>query len=731
MAYGLIYKLRAESIKYGNDVVIEIHKDGYVGASSDKSLGSREISLSKDNESVIAGTSLTFTIQADVSDEYIDFFESPNRTYKAILKVNNVTRWTGYIVADEYMEEFRDPPYDVMVHAVDGLGLLKTVAYTIETAADARVTRFAAMNKCLLQTGHDFPIAIAYDVRVNFNNYNVFLGTVAADDYYDGWTCYEVLEKMIPPDATITQHNNQWLIRRNARDSEKTHLLYTPSGGTYTAGTQAGETALSLAPMGAGDVYPVGTVAEKHIERGLKKLTLKSEFGKRGTMLRNGNFRRGLENWTEANAVAGTTFTYVQDNIDYLLMQWYMSDIQVSTGTVSQIIPFTSEALVFSIRYCLLGYHRIESNQYIPASTMVRIKISITDHANTYFFSKFTGWGLSESAILLRTTSSPINIEWSSFSISIAAPPISGSLKIELMRPPYDLGVTTYDNMAVCFTDISIQTETSEDYNAGLAYEIPLLTNGTDTVDVAILPTDSPIETNFDYIFYNVNQWSTNRINEYTDGAVVTNWVNLIINNLIFMRGVSRQVIKGRFRGANLTLNSIIQCPATGNRKYYIQNGRHNLYDDSIEGELVEIPGSATGSTRTVPTTDWSSYAEQTSERTTGSASNNSAQPVLIPPIFNGYQGHIESDRLSDLVSRTVAISFVTPFSGIPAGIEHLRVYRWAQVVTGKWAPKDVKHYFTSSSALTNEGFTLEIDTTESLTGVIVEYLFIEPYEAT
>ena len=95
MAYGLIYKLRAESIKYGNDVVIEIHKDGYVGASSDKSLGSREIILSKDNESVIAGTSLTFTIQADVSDEYIDFFESPNRTYKAILKVNNVTKWTG------------------------------------------------------------------------------------------------------------------------------------------------------------------------------------------------------------------------------------------------------------------------------------------------------------------------------------------------------------------------------------------------------------------------------------------------------------------------------------------------------------------------------------------------------------------------------------------------------------------------------------------------------------
>lgn len=87
---------------------------------------------------------------------------------------------------------------------------------------------------------------------------------------------------------------------------------------------------------------------------------------------------------------------------------------------------------------------------------------------------------------------------------------------------------------------------------------------------------------------------------------------------------------------------------------------------------------------------------------------------------------HPEFNRMTGLPSRTVSVTFGTPFVSVPTGIGNLKVYRWAQAVTGKWMPKDVQYYFPSSGSLTNTGFTIEIEASEPLTGVIVEYLFLE-----
>jgi hypothetical protein len=88
----------------------------------------------------------------------------------------------------------------------------------------------------------------------------------------------------------------------------------------------------------------------------------------------------------------------------------------------------------------------------------------------------------------------------------------------------------------------------------------------------------------------------------------------------------------------------------------------------------------------------------------------------------------LEVGKLTELASRTVEVTFDAVFAEVPAGLQNLKVYRWAKVVAGKYRPRDVQYYFNAEADLTAAGFTLQIEANESLTGVIIEWLFHEEY---
>lgn len=88
--------------------------------------------------------------------------------------------------------------------------------------------------------------------------------------------------------------------------------------------------------------------------------------------------------------------------------------------------------------------------------------------------------------------------------------------------------------------------------------------------------------------------------------------------------------------------------------------------------------------------------------------------------------GHFEVGRLTGLASASVSILFGTSFSAVPSGLANLKVYKFAEITSGKYEAQDVLYYFENSSPVTTDGFDLIIDSSESLTGVIVEYLFTE-----
>ena len=91
---------------------------------------------------------------------------------------------------------------------------------------------------------------------------------------------------------------------------------------------------------------------------------------------------------------------------------------------------------------------------------------------------------------------------------------------------------------------------------------------------------------------------------------------------------------------------------------------------------------------------------------------------------------HMEKDYLDDLDNssddHTITVVFKIPFDAIPI-MSKFEVYRYNETVPGKFSRKTVKTYLSGSSWLDANGFTIEIEANEDLTGVIIEYIFIEP----
>lgn len=86
---------------------------------------------------------------------------------------------------------------------------------------------------------------------------------------------------------------------------------------------------------------------------------------------------------------------------------------------------------------------------------------------------------------------------------------------------------------------------------------------------------------------------------------------------------------------------------------------------------------------------------------------------------------HIEADVVENLQSHTVNVEFKNEFTAIPAGMGNLKIYRLAPE-EGEYILADVLFSFPSLTWLTTTGFTVKINPTEDLTGIFIDYTFIQ-----
>jgi len=119
-------------------------------------------------------------------------------------------------------------------------------------------------------------------------------------------------------------------------------------------------------------------------------------------------------------------------------------------------------------------------------------------------------------------------------------------------------------------------------------------------------------------------------------------------------------------------------------------------------------------------------YIAPTSLRMAIDSTQFPGEAMYVPYLGLLSDKHFEVGRVTGLADREVSVTFGTAFTGVPVGIENLRVYRITEVVTGKYKIHDVQHYHPTNTPVTSSGFSFTIEDSESLTGVIYEYLFTE-----
>lgn len=90
-----------------------------------------------------------------------------------------------------------------------------------------------------------------------------------------------------------------------------------------------------------------------------------------------------------------------------------------------------------------------------------------------------------------------------------------------------------------------------------------------------------------------------------------------------------------------------------------------------------------------------------------------------------GVEIHRELGILTELSSALVEVTFGLEFTKIPVGFASLKVYRMV-AMGGGYNYQDVLHTFPTIEPVSLTGFTLNIHSSESLTGVIIEYNFTE-----
>jgi len=89
---------------------------------------------------------------------------------------------------------------------------------------------------------------------------------------------------------------------------------------------------------------------------------------------------------------------------------------------------------------------------------------------------------------------------------------------------------------------------------------------------------------------------------------------------------------------------------------------------------------------------------------------------------------HFENGKLTGLTSNTVVVSFAEPFTTKPTLVQ-LKIYRMVEniPIAGKFVMQDVLHYFDDDEDwVITTGFSLFIDSSEDLNGVIIDYCFTE-----
>lgn len=231
MAYTLYYTANFKN-EQNQDIEVDIaKKDGASQTVANYSVYAMTITDSSDEQDTYACVitkTLDLTLWSDVDDEitWDTFISATHDEWKVTVRVNGEIYFVGFILPDEGKAPLQDKPFEIVIKATDGIGLLK--GFELTKADGTKFEGFNYMidylNAMLHKTGLDLQMRIYCSIfyagmynKGDGLNYDLFnqaklnARTFMKDavEFYD---CYEALKILLGGWANIQQHNGKWQI---------------------------------------------------------------------------------------------------------------------------------------------------------------------------------------------------------------------------------------------------------------------------------------------------------------------------------------------------------------------------------------------------------------------------------------------------------------------------------------------------------------------------------------
>ena len=630
MAAAVKYRLEAHSRKYNDVYRVDILEEGYAGSITYKNIGAGKIRLEK-QEGKIQATSLVVSIQADTDFEYTGFFTYDNFQFPVYLYKNGTKIWSGYMVSESYAEDYKNPPYDVELTATDGLGFLEN--YTFSNSGTQNY--LAAINHCIgnLNLTLDYEVSVDLFETAMSGSETMFAQLYFNGDIFEGEKCSEVIEKLLPFGAVITQKNNRWLIRRPYEDAEKTHTHYLNLGvGLVLHGTDSGETVLNMGDVATGDIWPLGTPLLEMIPA-WKDATIKKNYGKRESFLLNHKFILGTDYWTESTS---DIVTIVRLGSEYYARMNSYCAIGTNEYIEQQIdiTQTTDDDFTFECNYDAIGGTRFTT---VSGFASIQLTVRIQVQLGSYYLST-EGWTTTATIMEFPIESSVSSPNWKLLKIITDNVPATGTLSVRLYKIQHET-IPARSNTQISgavFTNIKVYTESLSQVASPEVYTVDLLTNASQSSNtVELEPVSLPDIDNATLMFANGNYltgdvptltWSNN-------SETGTTIENVVAKQIDAYHGITRHKISGcSWRGANLHLNAVSQHSKNANRKFVADSGTWHVLEDEYDITWQQVAGTGSAT----PTLDTGSDNGSVHEDSTNSGGGLPTVTVLPNGLLSG-----------------------------------------------------------------------------------------------
>lgn len=215
--------------------------------------------------------------------------------------IESYIMWMGYVLPQQYMEEYKAPPYYTTINAKDGLSDLKNLLFLQDDGQEffERIKTIELIAFCLRKTG------INLNIRSGINLYAQDMDQFETDDpldqayidpeafYLDGTPTIEfVLTELIRPyRARLVQWEGRWnILRVEELLGEYDYREFTPFGIYDSNG--------SVDPIVDVDKHLTGNCLEwansnqtMELRPGFGKVRVVYHLGNKRNILRNGDFR--------------------------------------------------------------------------------------------------------------------------------------------------------------------------------------------------------------------------------------------------------------------------------------------------------------------------------------------------------------------------------------------------------------------------------------------------------